>query len=455
MSSCRAVLAVLAFLVSTDLVTAGVPKRPNLVVIMADDMGYGDASCYGNTAFRTPHLDRLATEGLLFTDFHSSGSVCSPTRAGLLTGRYQQRAGIPGVINADPKLNRHHGLMPVEVTFAELLREAGYRTGVFGKWHLGYRRRFNPVHHGFDTFRGYVSGNIDYISHVDRMGIEDWWEADQLRPERGYSTHLITRHAVEFIRAQDEGLERPFCLYVAHECPHSPYQGPGDRAVRGPGVAKIPGRARKNIKAAYREMMVEMDRGVGAIVETLRKQKLAENTLLLFFSDNGANRNGSNAGLRGLKGSVWEGGHRVPAIAWWPGKIKPGTRTDQTVISLDVMPTLLELGGARLPRRHRLDGVSLVGLLTGRVEQLAARTLFWDFQGRAAVRQGPWKLVVGRKGKGKNTSGLFRLDNDRAEKQDLANDEPEKAEALRQALMAWRANVARGATAQEKPRSQP
>ena len=453
MNSGQLVPAVLAFFALPGLVAAELPKRPNLVVIMADDMGYGDASCYGNSVFRTPHLDRLAAEGLLFTDFHSSGSVCSPTRAGLLTGRYQQRAGIPGVINADPKVNRHHGLMSNEVTFAELLREAGYRTGIFGKWHLGYRRRFNPLHHGFDTFRGYVSGNIDYLSHVDRMGIEDWWQGDQLRPEKGYSTHLITRHAVEFIEAQDAGRERPFCLYVAHECPHSPYQGPGDPAVRGPGVARIPGRARKDIKVAYREMMVEMDKGVGAIVETLRKKKLGEKTLVLFFSDNGANRNGSNGSLRGFKGSVWEGGHRVPAVAWWPGTIKPGSRTDQTVISLDVMPTLLQLGGAMLPRGHRLDGVSLVPLLSGKVNQLAERTLFWEFQGRAAVRRGPWKLVTGRKTKG--VSGLFRLDKDRSEKHDLTKADPEQAARLTRALVAWRADVARGATAQEKTRSRP
>jgi arylsulfatase A-like enzyme len=206
-------------------------RPPNIVLVLADDMGYGDASCYGNEAFRTPCLDALAAKGMRFLDFHSSGPVCSPTRAGLLTGRYQQRAGIPGVIYADPKQNRHHGLQVEEITFAELLQKAGYATAVCGKWHLGYQKQYNPVHHGFGRFRGYVSGNVDYISHYDRMEIYDWWDGLELVEEEGYSTHLITEHAVRFI---EENRRRPFCLYVAHEAPHSPWQGPPDPPIRGP-----------------------------------------------------------------------------------------------------------------------------------------------------------------------------------------------------------------------------
>ena len=163
-------------------------EKPNMILIMADDLGYGDLSCYGNEAYKTPRLDQMAAEGLRFTDFHSSGPVCSPTRAGLLTGRYQQRSGIPGVINASFKENRHHGLHASEITFPELIQDAGYQTAMFGKWHLGYRERFNPMHHGFQTFRGYVSGNIDYHSHIDRMGVFDWWNGTHLEDEKGYST---------------------------------------------------------------------------------------------------------------------------------------------------------------------------------------------------------------------------------------------------------------------------
>ena len=437
----------LIVLVSASVVVAA-PARPNLVVIMADDMGYGDASCYGNTTYVTPHLDRLAAGGLKFLDFHSSGPVCSPTRAGLLTGRYQQRAGIPGVINADPKVNRHHGLATREVTFAEVLGKAGYSTAVFGKWHLGYRKRFNPIHHGFDHFRGYVSGNVDYISHFDRMGIADWWDRDRLVPEEGYSTHLITRHAVEYIKTHaDRSGKKPFCLYVAHECPHSPYQGPKDKPVRSLGRGNLKGAARKDVGIAYREMMIAMDTGVGEIVGALQKAGIAEDTLVLFFSDNGANRNGQNGVLRGNKGSVWEGGHRVPAIAWWPGTVMAGQTTSVTAITLDVMPTLIELAGGRLPQGHRLDGRSLVGELTHR-QPKNSRTLFWEFGKRAAVRRQDWKLVVGQLPDGE--VGLFNLQDDLGEKKNLAAAEPQLVKQLLMALETWRTDVARGSTSQPK-----
>ncbi|MHC5004703.1 MAG: sulfatase-like hydrolase/transferase, partial [Planctomycetota bacterium] len=201
--------------------TAPVSERPNFVVILADDMGYGDSSVYGGW-IETPSLARMASEGLTFTDFHTSGVVCSPTRAGLVTGRYQQRAGIPAVINADPALASHHrGLQPEEVTFAELLSDAGYRTAIFGKWHLGYFPEHNPVRHGFERFRGFVSGNIDYTSHYDRMQKHDWWDGEQTVEEAGYLTHLLTDHAVRFI---DEHADEPFCLYVPHGAMHTPLQ---------------------------------------------------------------------------------------------------------------------------------------------------------------------------------------------------------------------------------------
>lgn len=166
--------------------------KPNIIIVLADDMGYGDSSAYGGW-IHTPAMELMAREGLKFTDFHASGVVCSPTRAGLLTGRYQQRAGVPNVINADPKHADHYlGLQPTELTFPKLLEEAGYTSAIFGKWHLGYDKKFNPMHHGFDRFRGYVSGNIDYISHYDRMEVYDWWEGLEHVEEEGYTTHLIT-----------------------------------------------------------------------------------------------------------------------------------------------------------------------------------------------------------------------------------------------------------------------
>ncbi len=419
----------------------GAPRsRPNFVILMADDMGYGDASCYGNTRYETPNIDRLAAQGMRFTDFHSSGPVCSPTRAGLLTGRYQQRAGVPGVIFAGFDQNRHHGLFPHELTFPEPLEKVGYTSAVFGKWHLGYRQRFNPMHHGFDRFRGYVSGNIDYISHYDRMEVEDWWCGLELVPEDGYCTHLITKHSIEFI---EENKDRPFCAYIAHECPHSPYQGPTDPPVRGPD--KKPGVGKKEIARAYREMMTEMDKGVGQVVATIDRLGLAEETLVFFFSDNGGTPNGTNGPLRGFKGQVWEGGHRVPAIARWCGRIEPGSTCDEPAITLDIMPTMLDLARAKLPDGHKLDGTSLApAILQGK--SLAQRKLFWDYREHQAMRDGPWKLVTGQK----NPKGvhLYNLADDLAEQNDLAEKHPDRAKAMLATIAAWQEEVSTGATQQ-------
>ena len=420
-------------------------ERPNFVVILADGMGYGDAGCYEHSWLSTPNLDRLAQHGMRFTDFHSSGFLCAPTRAGLLTGRYQQRAGLPGVLYADPKRNRHHGLHDHEITFSKLLSEAGYQTGLFGKWHLGYLRKYNPVHHKFDQFRGFLSGNVCYISHVDRMGVADWWNGLKLEPEEGYSTHLITRYAVNFIK---ENKGQPFCLYVSHEAMHHPYQGPNDKPVRGVGKGRIQENERKDTKAAYREMMTEMDKGIGEVVTALKDQGIAENTLVFFFSGTGASAPGSNGNLRGFKLSLWEGGHRVPAIAWWPGKIKPGSVSHETAISIDLMPTMLDFADVELPTGHKLDGVSLAGVLT-QGKKLDERLLFWDFNNRSAVRNGSWKLLVGARGQEADV-GLYNLADDISEKKNLAEQHPEKVNKLQTVLNNWQKEVAIGATQQPK-----
>jgi len=421
--------------------------KPNLIIIMADDMGYADLSCYGNGRYQTPHIDALAREGMRFTDYHSNGAVCSPTRAALMTGRYQQRSGVTEVVFADPARGKRdsHGLKPTEITFAKLLQAAGYRTGLMGKWHLGYDPKFNPRHHGFDEFRGYVSGNVDFQSHIDQAGFPDWWRDLELVDEPGYTTHLITRHATRFI---EENRARPFCLYVAQEAPHAPYQGPGDAPVRGP-QAKPPVTGAE-IGRAYREMVQEMDKGVGEIVATLRRLKLEENTFVFFCSDNGGTREGNNGPLNGSKGSLWEGGHRVAGIAWWPGKIKSGV-TDQSAMSMDLMPTLLDLAQVPTPRGHTLDGVSLAPLLV-EGKPLPERTLFWGYNdGRYAVRQGPWKLLVNQpaseptkaKAKAKAAAGvgLYNLSDDLGEKTDLAARQSPRVERMTAALAAWRKDV--------------
>jgi len=410
-------------------------RNPNLVVIMADDLGYGDIGCFGNEQIRTPTLDRLAAEGVRFTDFHSSGAVCSPTRAGLMTGRYQQRAHVPGVISV--ARYRGHGLASGEVTFAECLKKAGYATGIFGKWHLGYKTKFNPVRQGFDEFVGYVSGNVDYVSHVDQGGVADWWHGDQLHPEEGYTTHLITTYAVDFIERHKDG---PFCLYVAHEAPHYPYQGPNDKAERTVGGTRRTQGRRKDKQAAYKEMVEAMDKGVGQVVAALDRAGLTRNTLVLFFSDNGACPTGSNGPLRGHKGQMWEGGHRVPAVAYWPGRIRPGRTWTETAMTLDVFPTLLALAGVAPPQGRTIDGTDLGPVLFDE-KPLAPRTLFWAMAKQRAMRDGPWKLVRGTRGQKGNEVGLFHLGRDLGETNNLANAEPDRVRTMLAALKTWETEV--------------
>ena len=433
-------------LASGPLAVAPAAERPNLVIIMADDLGYGDISCYGNRRIHTPHIDRLADQGLRFTDFHSSGAVCSPTRAGLMTGRYQQRAGIPAVIVADPTRPTHpHGIGDREITFAELLSAAGYKTAIFGKWHLGYYKQYNPVRHGFGQFRGYISGNVDFFSHIDQAGRLDWWRDDVIDDEPGYTTHLITKYSLAFI---DASKDAPFCLYVPYEPPHYPYQGPNDQPVRIVGRAR--GRAERrqsqeDVQRAYKEMVEEMDKGIGQIMATLSKHGLERNTLVMFFSDNGGTSQGSNGPLRGHKGQVWEGGHRVPCIARWPGRIQPGGVSNDLAITLDVMPTILAAADVEPPADRKLDGVNLLPLLTeGR--PLGSRKLFWEHGNSMAMRDGNWKLVAGAPGQTK--PGLFRLDKDLAERDDLADQEPDRLQAMTAAIEAWKTDIARDITPQ-------
>ncbi len=401
--------------------------QTNFVIILADDLGYGDLGCYGGD-IPTPALDQLSASGLRFTDFHSSGNVCSPTRAGLVTGRYQQRAGIPGVINADPKLPVYHtGLSTAEITFAEILAECGYATAIMGKWHLGYAKKFNPRHHGFDRFRGFVSGNIDYFSHYDRMERHDWWDGTELVEEVGYSTHLITDHAIDFI---EQNQQRPFCLYIAHEAVHSPWQGPHDPVVRGPH--KQPG-AQLDPQRGFRDMLIELDGGVARVINTIDRLQLGERTLIVFCSDNGP-AGGSAGPLRGRKGSNWEGGHRVPALARWTGMIDAGATCDALCITLDLMPTMLSIAGASLPTNHHLDGVDLMPVMTDG-KNLDGRKLFWN---GVAMREGPWKLITP---KGAKQPSLYNLADDLAEAKDLADQYPDRVRAMAQDLATWTREV--------------
>ena len=403
-------------------------NRPNIIMILADDLGYGDLGCYDGSYLETPNIDALADGGLKFTDFHASAPVCSPTRVALMTGRYQQRSGIEGVITA--KNHRDKGLGQDQTTIAQVLNQVGYATAIYGKWHLGYHPRYNPCNFGFDSFRGFVSGNVDYHSHIDQIGEADWWMNLSLKPEVGYTTDLITQHGLSFI---EENADRPFFLYLAHECPHYPYQGREDPADRTIGNPYPTHGHRQDRKGAYKEMMEAMDEGVGAVVAKVNELGLTSNTVFFFCSDNGPVSPGLTGGLRGQKGSIWEGGHRVPAIAYYPSQIPPQCVTNQTATTLDLFPTFSHL--AKTEVSVELDGLNLWPLMT-KGNSLPDRALFWRFKDQSCIRQGDWKLM--------DDGQLFNLVDDLAESTNIADQYPQLTQDLAVELRQWNKNVSKG-----------
>jgi arylsulfatase A-like enzyme len=418
-------LVIFLFVVLLSSCNSEKEKLPNIVLIMADDLGYGDIGCYGNAYIKTPVLDKMAGEGMKFLDYHSNGSVCTPTRAALMTGNYQQRAGLEGVIYA-VKDKRIYGLGQEQKTMAEYLKDAGYQTGIFGKWHLGYKPEFNPTLHGFDEFYGYVSGNVDYISHRDGIGLYDWWHNTDTVYEEGYVTDLITNHALDFIR---KNRNKPFFLYLPHEAPHYPYQGRNDKADRLPGTDFKAHGSRTDVKEAYKEMVEIMDENIGRVMDLLHELRLDKNTLVFFCSDNGATNAGSNDDLRGFKGSLWEGGHRVPAIAWFPGKIAGETENNSTILSMDILPTILALTGN--PNPSKFDGKDFSKVLLNG-EELPERSVCWRYRNNIAIRKGEWKYL-----KVKEEEFLFHLKSDVREQNNLISIEPELANLLKTELLKW------------------
>jgi len=401
------------------------PAKPNIVYILADDMGYADAGFNGGTQIQTPNLDGLARKGTILSSFYGQ-PVCSPTRASLMTGRYVAHTGVYSVVRPHAK----RGLPLVERTLAQALREAGYETAITGKWHLGESQpAYLPTKRGFDHQYGLWFGNIDYFTHM-RDGELDWHRDDQPCMEEGYSTHLIAKEACHLIR--NRNTSKPLFLYLPFNAVHAPYQVPDSY--------KTPYGNLTGQRKTYAGMTAAMDEGIGQVVAALDEQHLLANTLILFSSDNGGPSPRvitDNGPLRDGKGSIFEGGVRLCAFACWPGRIPAGKVVDQPVHIIDWYPTLVNLAGGSLKQSQPLDGKDIWPVLVdGAKSPHDAILLSATTPGRAAVRVGDWKLVHGGNKEGAKTGGylLYNLANDLGEKNNLAASNPDKLAEMKETL---------------------
>jgi arylsulfatase A len=430
--------------------------RPNVVIIFADDLGYGDLACYGHPTIRTPNLDRMARQGMRFTSFYVAESVCTPSRTALLTGRYPLRSGMCHDTRRVLFPDSTGGLPASEVTIAALLKAVGYATLCVGKWHLGHLPEFLPTRHGFDSYFG-----VPYSNDMDRMAdaklgkdifwqpASKYWNVPLMRDdkiiERPADQHTLTKRyteeAVQFIR---KSKDRPFFLYLAHTMPHVPLFASKEFAG-------------KSKRGLYGDVIEELDWSVGQVLDALRAEDLAENTLVIFTSDNGPwlifDLHGGSAGLlRDGKGSTWEGGMRVPCIMSWPGQIPAGKSTADIAATLDILPTVAKLAGAKAPADRTLDGLDLSPLLLESGKSPRETMFFYRGVRLFAARQGPYKahfMTQPAYGPGKAEAHdpplLYHLEHDPSEKHDVSRKHPDIIAAIRQAVAAHQAKMMPGA----------
>lgn len=429
-------------------------RRPNIIVFMTDDQGYGDLSCMGTTDFLTPHIDELATGGARFTNWYSNSPVCSPSRASLLTGRYPGNAGVRAILAGHRKAT---GLTPEAPTIATALRDVGYQTAMVGKWHLGLDEKCRPNQNGFDYFYGFMAGCIDYYSHVFYWCMadghtdptHDLWENDHEFYDNGrYFTEMVSEKAVEKIREMNKA-EAPFMMYVAYNAPHYPMHAPRKYLDRFPHLP-----ADRRIMAA---MLSAVDDGVGQITDELKRLGIYEDTIIFFQSDNGPSRESRNwmdgrgdpyygglpGGLKGHKFSLFEGGIRVPGIFSWPGHIPAGQVIDEPCAAMDVFPTLLTIAGGD-PSKYELDGLDISAVLMDGAKT-PHEEIYWEMEMQTAIRRGNYKLVLdGQLIEGEPPQDpvfLSDLSVDPGETTNLAEQYPELTAELKEKALSWRARL--------------
>lgn len=415
----------------------------NILVILADDLGWGELGCQGFTQeIPTPHIDSIARNGVRFTSGYVSGTYCSPTRAGFMTGRYQQRFGHEFNPGPAQTADQKFGLPLEEVTLADRLKSAGYASGWFGKSHLGYQPPFHPLRRGFDAFYGFLGGAHSYLDASADSANPILRGTTPTTDIGGYTTDAFAREAVAFIQ-KHRG--RPWFVYLSLNAVHAPLEATEKYLSRFAHIADPKRRT-------YAAMESAMDDAVGATLDAIRRQQEEEKTLVFFFSDNGgptAQTTSSNGPLRGFKSQTWEGGIRVPFLVQWKGRIPAGRVDDRPVIQLDIYPTALAAAGIGIKPEWKLDGVNLLPYLTGEASGAPHEALYWRFGPQMAIRMGDWKLVKGAglagiasdRGAAASTEGaqLFNLAQDIGEQHDLADKEPAKFKQLAAAWEQWNA----------------
>lgn len=431
--------------------------RPNVVIILADDLGYGDLSCYGSEEIHTPHIDGLAKEGVTLTNFYANGPECTPTRTALLTGRYQQRVGGLECAIGLGNIGRYpealalsdRGKLGLPTRFSvlpDIFKDQDYRTAIIGKWHLGEGEAYRPAQHQFDFSIGPLGGAIDYFHHtepigefigIEMFGDRDFYRNDMPDNREGYYlTHLITDEAIAWLNQQKK--EEPFFLYLAYTAPHDPYQGPDDYRDTPLHVSDW-----KNATAGkYKQMVEELDHSIGRVLDKIGQEEFGENTIVIFFSDNGPIGPGSAGALRGNKGHVFEGGIKVPCIIKWPGKISAGMTDDQPFISMDLTYSLATLMDSK--NTADLDGLDIIqSLISG--SDIAQRDLFWrkkrGVQVRSAVRSSKGIKYIYEKDENGINEYLFDLLGDPSENINLKASRPELLNSMRSKLSQWEEKV--------------
>lgn len=405
-------------------------EKPNIIVIISDDAGYADFGAYGGKQIPTPNINSIGAQGVKFTDAYVTASVCAPSRAGLLTGRYQQRFGFEFNLAGQPAqgyTKTDMGMDPQELTIGNEMKANGYRTIAIGKWHQGSEAKHYPLNRGFDEFYGFIAGSRDFFSNPDKRDGQTLMDNRTTVPEKDitYLTDMLTDKATSFIK---ENTNKPFFMYLSYNAVHVPMQGKKELIDR---FAFIQDKGRR----AYAAMMASLDDGVGKVLTTLKENKLDDNTIVIFLNDNGGPsvNSSDNGPLRGNKGSVWEGGIRIAFMMKWPGHIPENIIYKNPVSSLDILPTSIAAANGKQAGNKKLDGASLLPYLNKNNTSMPHETLFWRRGDGAAVRAGKWKLIRIKS----DPVLLFDLDKDISEAANVANRYPEIVKDLMAKLDAW------------------